>query len=87
MSDLQKESNRQTYQMVERLNAFLKDAGINLYFDAAELHRKLAKGLFRERHIAQAIRETIYELEGSADGRMQLFNKLFSGKGSKIAFE
>jgi hypothetical protein len=83
MSDLQKESNRQTYQMVERLNAFLKDAGINLYFDAAELHRKQAKGLFRERHIAQAIRETIFELEGSADGRMQLFNKLFSGKDLK----
>jgi hypothetical protein len=83
MSDLQKESNRQTYQMVERLNAFLQDAGSELYFDAAELHRQLAKGLFRERHIAQAIREIIFELEGSADGRMNLFRRLFSGKDLK----
>jgi hypothetical protein len=83
MSQLQKESNRQTYQMVERLNNFLNEAGTGLYFDAAELHRKLAKGLFRERHIAQAIRETIFELEGSADGRMQLFRRLFSGKELK----
>jgi hypothetical protein len=83
MSDLQKESNRQTYQMVERLNNFLNEADTGLYFDAAELHRKLAKGLFRERHIAQAIRETVFEMEGSADGRMQLFRRLFSGKDLK----
>ncbi len=83
MSDLQKESNLQTYQMVDRLNTFLNEAGTGLYFDPAELHRKLAKGLFRERHIAQAIRETVFELEGSADGRLQLFRRLFSGKDLK----
>ena len=77
---LQEESNRQTYQMVEKLNAFFAENQINLHFDTAELQQKLAKNLFRERHIAQAIRLTIFEEESTADGRKRLFEKLFSGK-------
>lgn len=80
---LQEESNRQTYQMVEKLNAFFSENQINLHFDAAELQQKLAKNLFRERHIAQAIRMAIFEEESTADGRKRLFEKLFSGKPLK----
>jgi hypothetical protein len=80
---LQEESNRQTYQMVEKLNAFFAENQINLHFDTAKLQQKLAKNLFRERHIAQAIRLTIFEEESTADGRKRLFEKLFSGKALK----
>ncbi len=83
MAHLQKESNRQTYQMVEKLNAFLADNNIDLHFDAADLHSKLAKGLFRERHIAQAIRVAIFEKVSSPDGRKRLFEKIFSGNDLK----
>jgi hypothetical protein len=80
---LQKESNRQTYEMVDKLNTFFLENNIDLHFDATDLHNKLAKGLFRERHIAQALRVAIFEKAGSADGRKRLFEKLFSGNGLK----
>ena len=83
VKDLQKESNRQTYQMVEKLNAFFAENNIDLRFDPAELHNRLGKGLFRERHIAQAVRLAVFEKASSADGRKQLFNKIFSGKDLK----
>lgn len=83
LADLQKESNRQTYQMIDKLNDFLHQTDAGLHFDAEVIHRQLAKGLFRERHIAQAIRLAVFEKEGSIDGRLRLFRKLFSGKDLK----
>lgn len=80
---IQNESNRQTYQMVEKLNSFLAENNIGIGFDAVNLHNKLAKGIFRERHIAQAIREAVFEKASSADDRKKLFEKIFSGKGLK----
>ncbi len=84
---LQKESNRQTYQMVDKLNAFFDENNIGLHFDAADLHTTLAKGLFRERHIAQAIRVAVFEKASSADGRKRLFEKIFSGNDLKAPLE
>jgi hypothetical protein len=80
---LQEESNRQTYQMVEKLNTFFAENQIDLHFDAADLQKKLAKSLFRERHIAQAIRLAVFKEESTADGRKRLFQKIFSGKELK----
>ena len=87
MRRLQTESNRQTYQMVERLNDFFRENGIGLRFDAAELQKKYAKNLFRERHIAHAIRLAVYEAENSEIGRKDLFWKIFSGKSLKSPLE
>lgn len=80
---LQEESNRQTYQMVEKLNTFFAENQIDLHFDAADLQKKLAKSLFRERHIAQAIRLAVFKEESTADGRKRLFQKIFSGRELK----
>lgn len=77
---LQQESNRQTYQMVKKLNAFFSENNIDLQFDAVQLQKELAKNLFRERHIAQAIRVAVLEKESTADGRKRLFRKIFAGK-------
>lgn len=77
---LQEESNRQTYQMIEKLNAYFTENNIDLQFDAVQLQKELAKNLFRERHIAQAIRLAVFEKESTADGRKRLFEKIFSGK-------
>ncbi len=81
--NLQMESNRQTYQMVEKLNVFFAKNGIDFHFNAEELHQKLAKGLFRERHLAQAIRMAVFEKEATPDGRKQWFDLIFSGKPMK----
>jgi len=80
---LQQNSNAQAYQMVEKLNTFFAENQIELHFDVAELHENLAKELFRERHIAQAIRTTIFEKKNTQDGRKRLFEKIFSGKELK----
>jgi hypothetical protein len=80
---LQDESNRQTYQMVEKLNSFITDLNVDLTFDASEMHRNFAKNLFRERHIAQAIRKAVFEKTKNEAERNGLLKKLFSGKEIK----
>ncbi len=87
ISSLQTESNRQTYEMVKKLNAFLAENDIDLQFDAEELQNRLAKNLFRERHIAQAIRIAVFEKEDTDLGRAKLFNAIFQGKTVKSAID
>ncbi|GAB1450581.1 hypothetical protein MASR2M47_06370 [Draconibacterium sp.] len=83
VKDLQVESNNQTYEMVVKLNAFLAEKGIDIQFDAAELQNRLAKNLFRERHIAQALRIAVVENTGNESEMKELFTKIFSGKEPK----
>jgi len=87
IASLQAESNRQTYEMVDRLNAYFKAKEIDIQFNASEIHKKLAKGLFRERHIAQAVRMAVFEKEESDLGRATLLNKIFEGKTVKSAID
>jgi len=69
--------------MVEKLNAFFTEEGIELMFDPEELHKNFAKNLFRERHIAKAIRIAVFEKEYSENGRKELLSKIFKGKEIK----
>lgn len=87
LKDLQEESNRQTYEMVEKLNAFLTANDIDIQFNSTELHENLAKNLFRERHIAQAVRIAVYDKEKSEAGRKSQLHKIFSGKEVKSSIE
>lgn len=85
--DLQVESNSQTYEMVDKLNAYFSEQAINIQFDANELQSRLAKNLFRERHIAHAIRIAVFEKEESDFGRAALLNTIFQGKEVKSAID
>ena len=85
INNLQTESNRQTYKMVEKLNTFLTENNIDFRFDATELQHRLSKSLLRERHIAQAIRIAVFEKEETDLGRTQLLNSIFKGKTIKSA--
>jgi hypothetical protein len=82
---LQKESNQQTYEMVAKLNVFLTENNIDIQFDAKEVQSRLAKNLFRERHIAQAIRIAVFEKEKTDLERAKLLNSIFFGKEVKSA--
>lgn len=84
---LKKESNLQTFEMVEKLNTFLIKNEIDIQFDAKEVQSRLAKNLFRERHIAQAIRIAVFEKEDSDLARAALLNRIFSGKEIKSAID
>ncbi|MEZ5103807.1 MAG: PHP domain-containing protein [Draconibacterium sp.] len=84
---LQEESNRQTYDMVEKLNAFFAEKNIDIQFNPKEIQQRLAKNLFRERHIAQAIRIAVFEKEETDLGRAALLNSIFQGKTIKSAID
>ncbi|WP_346858630.1 hypothetical protein [uncultured Draconibacterium sp.] len=87
MKNLKTESNRQTFEMVAKLNAFFAEKGIDIQFDAEEVQSRLAINLFRERHIAQAIRIAVFEKEETDLGRAALLNAIFSGKEVKSAID
>ena len=87
LKNLKVESNRQTFEMMEKLNAFFTEKEIDIQFDAKEVQNRLAINLFRERHIAQAIRIAVFEKETSDLGRAKLFNDIFSGKNVKSAID
>lgn len=79
MKSLQEESNRQTYLMIDRLNEFLESIGAGLRFDAAATHKRLARNLFRERHIATAIRQAVMDKYTSGEDIRNAFKTIFSG--------
>ncbi len=87
MKNLKAESNRQTFEMVDKLNTFFAENDIDIQFDAEEVQSRLAINLFRERHIAQAIRIAVFEKEETDLGRAALLNKIFSGKQVKSAID
>jgi hypothetical protein len=79
------ESNRQTFEMIDKLNTYFSDIGVTIQLDANEVQNRLAKGLFRERHIAQAIRIAVFDKEDTDLDRAVLLNKIFGGKEIKSA--
>lgn len=82
---VQDESNRQTAQMIEKLNVFLGELGSDIRFDFAELKAKYAKYLLRERHIAKALREAVAAKYRELGDQKEFFTKVFSGKEPKSA--
>lgn len=85
LEQVQQESNVQTAEMVEKLNAFLKEIGSDIRFSFDELKAKYAKNMLRERHIAKALRIAIDEkFAGEAD-KKAFYAKVFSGKEPKSA--
>jgi len=81
------QSNRQTFEMVEKLNDYFKEQNIPIQFDPEELQSRLVKNIFRERHIAQAIRIAVFEKAETDLERAKLFNAIFSGKEIKSAID
>lgn len=83
LQQVQHESNVQTAEMVNKLNAFLAElnAGISFAFD--ELKAKYAKNMLRERHIAKALRIAIDEKFSSEEDKKAFYLQVFSGKEVK----
>jgi hypothetical protein len=80
LEKLQKESNRQTFQMVGKLNEYLTSLHAGLEFDPEEIRQRLAKKTLRERHIAMAIRIALFEKWDSERGMDEMLTLLFGGK-------
>jgi hypothetical protein len=80
---VQKESNVQTAQMVEKLNELLAEINAGFSFTFDEMKAKFAKNMLRERHIAKALRIAIDEKFKNQEDKKTFYTKLFSGKEVK----
>lgn len=80
---VQNESNRQTGEMIEKLNRWLKDLHEDFSFSFDTMKAKYAKNLLRERHIAKALREAVAEKYPSEEKQIAIWEKIFSGKAPK----
>lgn len=87
LARLQSESNRQTYEMVDKLNRFLETTSTGLRFDAAEMQSQLAKNLLRERHIATAVRIAVFNKFQIPEKIKAAFTEIFSGKEPQSALD
>jgi len=83
LEKLRLESNRQTCEMVEKLNQYLASLDSPIRFDAEEIRRKHARNLLRERHIAYAFRLAAEENCSSAGQLPDFYAKVFQGKAVK----
>jgi hypothetical protein len=83
LQTLQRESNRQTYQMVDKLNQFLRTTSTGIHFDATLIQQNLARNLLRERHIATAVRLSVFEKYSMEQNRFNALTEIFSGKAPK----
>ena len=83
LEQVQEESNIQTAEMVTKLNALLTELEIDIRFTAEGMKARYARNMLRERHIAKALREAVYEKFSSDTERKEIFTKIFSGKEPK----
>ena len=80
INGIQEESNRQTAEMTEKLNAFLKELGMDFRLSFSDIKANYAKNMVRERHLAKALRMAVTEHFKSDEEQKAAFEKLFSGK-------
>lgn len=80
LSRVKEESNRQTEQMIQKLDEFMDSIDAPFGFTFEEIKKQYAQDLVRERHIAKAVRRKVFKRFLTDDERMQMLNKIFSGK-------
>ncbi|MBW8331493.1 MAG: PHP domain-containing protein [Prolixibacteraceae bacterium] len=83
LEQVQHESNVQTAEMVEKLNAFLAEINVGFSFTFDELKTRYAKNMLRERHIAKALRIAIDEKISTPEEKKAFYTLVFSGKELK----
>lgn len=83
LEQVQHESNVQTAEMVEKLNAFLAEINAGFSFSFDDLKARYAKNMLRERHIAKALRIAIDEKFISPEEKKAFYMLVFSGKELK----
>ncbi len=84
---VKRDANVQSQLMCDKLNSHLNmvQAGFQISFTYILEH--LTKGMVRERHIAQALREKIFQVEASAEARKALLEKVYNGKAQNAPMD
>lgn len=77
---VKEESNKQTAQMIEQLDDFLKSIDVPFAMSYEQVKADYAEDLVRERHIAKAVRDKVFNHYTSEADRKMIFKKIFAGK-------
>jgi len=78
------ESQRQIVEMLEKLNVWLMETGLNFMLTYDEVRSSFARQLVRERHIAQALRHAVFERYTDDAQRREVLQKIYGGAPSKV---
>jgi hypothetical protein len=79
------ESNRQTRLMLQKASQFLQTIDADMVLDYQETVSRYTRGMLRERHIARAIREAVFNRFQEDEKRIEILKLLFGGKEVKPA--
>lgn len=84
LASVLKESNAQVVAMCRKLNGILLAVNAGFILDIKWIKSSLTKGMFRERHLAKALRMKVYEAEENDTSKIkETFSKIFAGKALK----
>lgn len=84
LANVRNEANKQVEAMCAKLNELLQQKNCGFTLDFQQITDELTKGLIRERHLAKALRLSVYEACDNDESRIkELFEKLFDGKTVK----
>ena len=84
LENVKAESQRQIEEMLEKLNFWLIETGMNFILTYDEVRRRFARQLVRERHIAQALRHAVFERYPDDTQRKEALQKIYGGLPSGV---
>lgn len=80
LENLKLESNKHVSLMCTKLNEHLSACGIDILIDFDAIMLSHTKGLIRERHLATALREKVFEAATDDVKKKSLLKRIFGGK-------
>jgi hypothetical protein len=84
LAAIREEANKQVAQMCSKLNDVLRQINDKICLNFEEIKQNLTKGSVRERHLAKALRMTVYEYTADKPKLIaSVFEKIFGGKPLK----
>ena len=84
LESVKAESQRQIVEMLDKLNIWLKDTGLDVVLNYDEVRSRFARRLVRERHIAQALRVALFERYAGDAQRGEALQKLYDGAPTAV---
>jgi len=84
LRNVRHESQLQVKEMTEKASRLLHDLDPGITLKYSEIKRLYAKELVRERHLARAIRESIFSRYQTHEKRAGFLKKLYGGKDSMV---
>ena len=77
---IEAESQRQIVEMIYKLNGWLREINTDLVFSYDNVRHNYARRLVRERHIAQAVRVSVFEHYHDNEQRKEILQKIYDDK-------